>query len=291
MPLIKGSSREAISQNIRTESKTKPHDQAVAIALDVARRARKADGGGVQGMVVPGNIDLASRPVVHNDDGTISTVRSIGINDGGKEVLIPTVSPDASILSNDDAVRLYRMTGKHLGMFDTPENSDAYAAKLHDDQAVMYQGRANGGRIKSALRIARKADGGSVYSGYIHGNTGGRTDNKDIDVASGSYIIPADILSGLGQGNSHAGAEALMRQLNMGPQDDAQPPMKADGGPVGAPVPIVAASGEMVIPPDKVAGLGGGDLDRGHSILDAMVSHVRKKTIKTLKSLPKPKKN
>lgn len=123
------------------------------------------------------------------------------------------------------------------------------------------------------------------FAGYIHGETGGRTDNKPIDVEEGSYVIPADILSGLGEGNSHAGWAALQSQFGM------DVPHKADGGEIGAPIPIVAASGEGVIPAGKVAEIGGGDLQRGHSILDAMVKHVRKKTIKTLKRLPGPKKN
>lgn len=41
MPLKKGSSRKTVSQNIRTEIKAgKPQKQAVAIALDVARRSK-----------------------------------------------------------------------------------------------------------------------------------------------------------------------------------------------------------------------------------------------------------
>jgi hypothetical protein len=40
MPLIKSGSRKAISENIRTEMKAgKPQKQAVAIALDTARRS------------------------------------------------------------------------------------------------------------------------------------------------------------------------------------------------------------------------------------------------------------
>jgi hypothetical protein len=42
MPLKKGSSRKAVSSNIKTEMKAgKPHKQAVAIALDVAAKAAK----------------------------------------------------------------------------------------------------------------------------------------------------------------------------------------------------------------------------------------------------------
>jgi hypothetical protein len=42
MPLKKGSSKKAVSENIRREMAVgKPQKQAVAIALDVARRSRR----------------------------------------------------------------------------------------------------------------------------------------------------------------------------------------------------------------------------------------------------------
>lgn len=42
MPLVKGSSKEAVSENIKTEKEAgKPQKQAVAIALNVARKSKK----------------------------------------------------------------------------------------------------------------------------------------------------------------------------------------------------------------------------------------------------------
>jgi len=42
MPLVKGYSKKAIAKNIKSEMKSKPQKQAVAIALDVAKKAKKA---------------------------------------------------------------------------------------------------------------------------------------------------------------------------------------------------------------------------------------------------------
>jgi hypothetical protein len=41
MPLVKGKSKAAIAQNIRTEMKTRPRAQAIAIALKTAGKSNK----------------------------------------------------------------------------------------------------------------------------------------------------------------------------------------------------------------------------------------------------------
>ena len=68
---------------------------------------------------------------------------------------------------------------------------------------------------------------------------------------------------------------------------------RATGGPVEDrdAVPIVAAGGEYVISPEEVTHIGGGSMEDGHKILDAFVKKMRKKTIRTLQSLPGPKKD
>lgn len=92
-----------------------------------------------KGLIEPGNINLMNRPAVKNADGSVSSVRSMSVNIDGKEVLIPTVSDDGRIMSDDEAVAQFEKTGRHLGKFKTPEEASAYADTLHNQQASLSQ--------------------------------------------------------------------------------------------------------------------------------------------------------
>jgi hypothetical protein len=90
------------------------------------------------GLLTAGNVDLAKRPIVKNADGSISTVRSMSFEENGQEILVPTVSPDGKLLSNKEAIALYRSTGQHLGKFDVAEHATQYAQALHLQQEQQF---------------------------------------------------------------------------------------------------------------------------------------------------------
>jgi hypothetical protein len=91
------------------------------------------------GMRLPGNIDLNRRPVVRNPDGSISTVASTSIGTDQGEVLIPMVAADGSrVLSQEEAEEQFFKTRQHLGIFETPEQANAYAQSLHEQQDRQY---------------------------------------------------------------------------------------------------------------------------------------------------------
>lgn len=167
--------------------------------------------------------------------------------------------------------------------------------------------------------------GVNFLGGLIHSPIAGRTDELAINIPSGSYVLPADVVSGLGQGNTIAGAALLDRVFAGNPYHaeggayrsrmpqqvtGGGPPGVHPGGPPAPPaapsqqpaalphrarggrvmVPIIAAGGEYVVSPHHCAWLGDGDVKKGHDELDKFVVAARAKTKKTLHELPGPKK-
>jgi hypothetical protein len=170
---------------------------------------------------------------------------------------------------------------------------------------VGSEGAPTAEAFKQSARTARAAGGQvgtKLHSGPIHSAVAGRTDHLPMHVASGSYVIPADIISAMGEGNTMAGFKHMRTIFGGIPYTGQEEPYGVEGGPYGEPlpgkaeggvatVPIVAAGGEYVITPEQVMHAGGGDLDTGHRVLDEFVKRMRAETVNTLKNLPGPKKD
>jgi muramidase (phage lysozyme) len=226
-------------------------------------------GGEVEpdtGLLEPGNIDLNTRPVVRNPDGTISTVRSMGVNIDGQEVLLPTVSDDGRIMSDDAAVQQYMQTGRHLGKFRTPAASNAYAQRLHEMQAQQYgRGYARGGFVQHFQ------GGGDVLPyppqfTYVDPNSpalGGSPEPMPDQPAQFTYIDPNAPWTGQPMVNNPYGALALPPDAVIGPGDFAPPVTSASysGNPYGALA--VPDRPDVPMPPVRPAGLGAAPVEGG----------------------------
>lgn len=159
--------------------------------------------------------------------------------------------------------------------------------------------RAAGGAVAPPWHVRNSARQ-MERSGGLHSAVPGRTDRLPMNARRGAYVLPADVVSGLGQGNTQAGISTLDNMFKRGPYGATlsgrmprsphariprapAPPRFADGGRV----PIVAAGGEYVIEPDEIVARFG-DLGAGHQVLDQFVKNVRRSTISDMQKLPGP---
>lgn len=158
-----------------------------------------------RGLLEKGNIDIHNRPVVKNSDGSISTVRSMSTNIDGREVLIPTVSDDGRIMSDDEAIDNFMRTGKHLGMFDNPDDATAYAESLHNQQADEYLPRNNQVQqqpVQQNTRAAPQQQGGFLSD---LGNAAAETGRGLLQAGVNLANIPASMADAVASAGAWAG--------------------------------------------------------------------------------------
>lgn len=127
---FEGSTGQHRSRRIEAASHYAGTVQPVAIPPSTVATADTQPPEGVPQPIIPGNLPLDIQQVVHNDDGTVSTVRTISIGVDGREVLIPTVI-DGRVVGDDEAAQHYYETGENFGTFENAADATAYGEALH----------------------------------------------------------------------------------------------------------------------------------------------------------------
>lgn len=339
MPLKKGKSQATISGNISEMIKAgHPRDQAIAAALNTARKTRAGGGRNED--------DIRTAKRLGMNTSSISEVREAGkLRDFHKDFRSKMSDMMREMMEHTKSIRDQGLLPFEVGTrFTTPHSrrndlppfkvtgywSDQKTGKygyntsrMRDDDGQEYEENTRvwgmpehheNFETMGGLRAVKRhggrltrATGGQVtkvHTGPIHSSVAGRTDHLPMNVPSGSYVIPADIISAMGEGNTMAGFKQMKRIMYGGiPYGAEGAPYGARGGPYNEPlpekaaggstqtVPIIAAGGEYVISPEEVLKVGKGDLDTGHRVLDEFVKRMRAETVKTLKALPGPKKD
>ena len=273
MPLVHSKSPGAFKTNVKTlmgEIGKSPHvqsrEQALAVAYETKRRAGRAVGGA-----------------------------------------LPKVSGSGPKISIPKPIAPFKPASTSPPFFERAE-----ARSLGFSRPNLGALKAGGGGLAPAPMPwqARQAAEGLAHTGPILSAVPGRTDSHSMAVPSGSYVIPAETVSHLGQSNTLAGMKVLHNMfgptgpygagaattMRKGPGAPPPPRAMSDSGGArgkgtGAPVDVMTAGGEYVVPPDVVARIGGGNLDRGHETLDKLIMKWRQDHIRTLKTLKPPAKS
>ncbi len=345
MPLKKGKSN--IGTNISEMIEAgHPRDQAIAAALNVARKMR-ADGGeaydspllhpiGQSKMIgeekqlfdegqfkgaqadTPWTNRRSYRYLYHNEDNKpVGALQFSTPSSRSKKAVIQNVYVHDDYRRQGIATKLLKRARQD---FDVKHSTDL----TNDGRAWKRVVKAFGGPMTTTTTTtgpgAYMGNPTTQHVGPIKSAVAGRTDHLPMHVPSGAYVIPADIISAMGEGNTQAGFQHMhyifggapyagkKAPYNVkatatpykggnapygqsGPMYGGQLPTGHAAGGAADAVPIVAAGGEYVLSPEQVMWAGDGDMDRGHRVLDEFVKRMRAKTIKTLKALPGPKKN
>lgn len=160
--------------------------------------------------------------------------------------------------------------------------------------SVKRKGRAAGGSMPAMApnspQHLMRAEAQGMHRGPVMSAVPGRTDRHNVNIASSSYVIPADTVSHLGQNNSMAGMAVLNKMFGGGSSPyGAGKPMPVKGGSgaprapriatggatdqggargssnqIGAPTPVVIAGGEYTVPVEQVHRIGEEALKREH---------------------------
>jgi len=264
---------------IGAEPTTLPKDQAAPVeSRNVSNIVGKDSAGRVT--VTDINTGRVSYP-----GGDASPLGNIGKNapgignmeDAGDVTGAPEGwSPPAP---NPFAGPTYDEFGLNAPVFET--NTRGMTVAQANAQLGIGGGDSSGGSPGGSISYGGETYGGDTgYSstGESLFANGGLLSLAAGGMAKGGFVVPADVVSALGNGSTDAGLRTLQAKLG------AIKPIKGKGDGLSDSIPTHidgvqparVADGEAYIDPKTVAKIGGGDMKKGASKLYAMMDKIRK---------------
>jgi hypothetical protein len=161
------------------------------------------------------------------DPGILSTIGTLlgkapGLVQGGIQQLLGQGSTDIPSYFKNNAGNLTALLGLYGMMGGNKRQMAGYTGSIPKltatrEPIAQPEGRPGGPRGRYFTDVQYKADGG-----YLRGATGGMADELDTTIdgeqpaklSHGEFVIPADVVSHLGDGNSEAGAKKLYQMMD-----------------------------------------------------------------------------
>ena len=163
-----------------------------------------------------------------------------------------------------------------------------YAGGQSPGDAQSEANAADEGGAAFAIGGVIRSTGGDYFarkmargSGLVKAVSPGRADAVHTHVPRGGYVVPADVVSGLGQGNTIAGARRITRTIKTAGSF-------RNGGQVES-VPVRLSGGEFYIHPHHLAAIGRGSLERGSAMMDGVVAQTRHANAHRALTAPPPR--
>jgi hypothetical protein len=300
---------EKMEADLRADMKDKGIDPALIddrvkealLAEQVAQRGKIPEMFGklAKAFVVPGGLlslmkgDETTAPVMpgqpvgyeRTEDGGVREVPGVPFNDvptpsgqtydpfGNAVTVGPAPAP------NPFAGPTYDEFGVNAPVFET-----VYTERMTPSQANAHIGGGDSGGGDSGGGAPNTDAAGNSFGdvGFDAGDMGhaqgGLLSLAAGGMAKGGFVVPADVVSALGNGSTDAGLRTLQAKLG------AIKPIKGKGDGLSDSIPTHidgkqparVADGEAYIDPKTVAKIGGGDMKKGASKLYAMMDKIRK---------------
>ena len=160
--------------------------------------------------IVPGASGMGAAPATH---GTSDILKNYGTTSTttptNQDSVFGSILKDAGII----AASIYGTPAAGMA-------ASALSSQVHFAKGGHVEERAMGGMSmsdESPWWERSEARSATDRHGLLTSPVAGRTDHLPISPAAGSYVVPADVVSGLGEGNTLAGANIMQRILDTGP--------------------------------------------------------------------------